>query len=313
MPEFAKPEDFSFDVDTRRELRALREHREVRGVPVKQDDRLLLATWNVANFEVQEREEAHLDLIAEIVGWFDLVALQEIRDDVTGLRALKARLPRPWQILFSEAAGNDERQAFVYDSRKVAVGEKVGKLTVPPPSLKHAGGEGFRGFDRNPYLAGFHAGDLTFLLANVHSIWGGTGAEDLRRRTAETRAVAWWCDKRARDPNAYSTDIFALGDFNLPKAAAGDPVFDELTRRGLRLPEHQTVIGTTIAREEKHYDQVAYLPRHSQADLTGEGGVFDYDAVLFRDLWEDRGDVDYDRYAKWAISDHRPLWVELRT
>jgi len=260
VPEFAKPEDFSFDVDTRRELRALREHREIRGVPDKQDDRMLLATWNVANFEVQEREEAHLDLIAEIVGWFDLVALQEIRDDVTGLRALKARLPRPWQILFSEAAGNDERQAFVYDSRKVALGEKVGKLTVPPPSLKHAGGEGFRGFDRNPYLAGFHAGDLTFLLANVHSIWGGTGAEDLRRRTAETRAVAWWCDKRARDPNAYSTDIFALGDFNLPKAAAGDPVFDELTRRGLRLPEHQTVIGTTIAREEKHYDQVAYLP-----------------------------------------------------
>src|SRR3954454_16061666 len=125
MPEFAKPTGFTFRVDKRRELRALRGHREARGVADKRDDRLLLATWNIANFDVQEREEAHLDLIAEIVGWFDLVAVQEIRDDVTGLRALKARLPRPWQILFSEAGGNDERQAFVYDSRKVAVGEKV--------------------------------------------------------------------------------------------------------------------------------------------------------------------------------------------
>lgn len=311
MPEFAKPGDFSFSVDKRRELRALRRHHEARGVPDKQNGRLLVATWNIANFEVQDREPVHLDLIAEIVGWFDLVAVQEIRDDVTGLRGLKERLPRQWQILFSEAGGNDERQAFIYDSSKVAVGEKVGKLTVPPPSLEHAGGKGFRGFDRNPYLAGFQAGDLTFLLANVHSIWGGTGRDDLRRRAAETKAVAWWCDKRAKDPNAYSTDIFAMGDFNLPKAATGDAVFDELTRRGLRLPEHQTVIGTTIAREEKHYDQVAYLPRHSQADLTGNHGVFDYDAVLFHGLWEDRGDVDYDRYAKWAISDHRPLWVEL--
>jgi hypothetical protein len=312
VPEFVKPDDFSFRVDKRRELHALRAHRETRGVPEKQDGRLLLATWNLANFDVQEREEVHLDLIAEILSWFDLIAVQEIRDDVTGLRGLKARLPRGWQILFSEAAGNDERQAFVYDSGKVAVGEKVGKITVPPPSLVHAGGEGFRGFDRNPYLAGFQGGDLTFLLANVHSIWGGSGADDLLRPTAETKAVAWWCDKRAKDPNAYSKDIFALGDFNLPKAATGDPVFDELTRRGLKLPEHQTVIGTTIAREEKQYDQVANPPRHSAADLTGNGGVFDYDAVLFHDLWEDRGDVDYDRYAKWAISDHRPLWTELK-
>ena len=104
MPEFAKPDDFSFSVDKRRELRALRDHREARGVPEKRDDRLLIATWNIANFEVQDREPAHLDLIAEVVGWFDLIAVQEIRDDVTGLRGLKERLPRQWQILFSEAA-----------------------------------------------------------------------------------------------------------------------------------------------------------------------------------------------------------------
>lgn len=70
----------------------------------------------LANFDVQEREPVHLDLIAEIVGWFDLVALQEIRDDLSGLRALRERLPSDWALLFSEASGNDERQAFLYDA-----------------------------------------------------------------------------------------------------------------------------------------------------------------------------------------------------
>jgi endonuclease/exonuclease/phosphatase family metal-dependent hydrolase len=311
MPEFPRP-DFSFPVDADLERRALGAHRAERGIPDKQDDRLLLATWNLANFEVQERETVHLDLIAEIVSWFDLVALQEIRDDLTGLRGLRERLPEGWAMLFSEASGNDERQAFLFDARKARVGEKVGKLTIPPPRFKAAGGEAFRGFDRTPYLVSFKAGSLTLLLANVHSIFGGSGAEDIERRAAETRAIAWWCDKRADDPNAYTRDILALGDFNLPRAEAGDPIYDELTRRGLHLPEHQTKIGTTIA-GESHYDQVAYVPEHTGRDLTGRGGVFDFDSVLFRALWEERGERDFDAYTRWAISDHRPLWVELAT
>lgn len=92
MPEFAKPTGFSFDVERELELGALNQHREARDIPPKEEDRLLLATWNLANFEVQDREAVHLDLIGEIVGWFDLIALQEIRDDLSGLRALRARL-----------------------------------------------------------------------------------------------------------------------------------------------------------------------------------------------------------------------------
>ncbi len=139
MPEFPKPE-FTVRIDAALETQKLRLHGEKRGVPSKQDDRLLLATWNVANFEVQEREAVHLDLIAEMVSWCDVVALQEIRDDLTGLRALRERLPGEWALWFSEASGNDERQAFAFDTRKARVGEKVGKLTIPPARLKHAGG-----------------------------------------------------------------------------------------------------------------------------------------------------------------------------
>ncbi len=58
MPEFAKPTDFSFAPNLESELEALRRHGETRGVPTAHQDRLLLATWNLANFEVQDREGA---------------------------------------------------------------------------------------------------------------------------------------------------------------------------------------------------------------------------------------------------------------
>jgi len=129
------------------------------------------------------------------------------------------------------------------------VGEKVGKLTIPPSRLADAGGEAFRGFDRTPYLAAFEAGRLTLLLANVHSFYGGSDNKNIERRAGETRAIAWWCDKRSDDPHAYTRDILALGDFNLPRAEAGDPIYDELTRRGpasARVPD-----------EDRHHDRRA--------------------------------------------------------
>lgn len=141
--------------------------------------------------------------------------------------------------------------------------------------------------------------------------FGGSDRKNIKRRAAETRAIAWWCDRRSEDPHAYTRDILALGDFNLPRAEAGDPIYDELTRRGLRLPDHETKIGTTIA-SDSVYDQVAYVPEHTGSDLTGRDEVFDFDAVVFRGLWASRGERDFDAYTRWAISDHRPLWVELR-
>jgi hypothetical protein len=62
-------------------------------------------------------------------------------------------------LLFSDAAGNDERLAFIYDSEKVALMEEVGEVTIPPTDIRYIRLPGieqrFEGFDRNPYLAGF--------------------------------------------------------------------------------------------------------------------------------------------------------------
>ncbi len=47
-------------------------------------------------------------LIAEVLGWFDVIALQEVNDDLSGIRAIHAHVSPDYRLLFSDAAGNDE-------------------------------------------------------------------------------------------------------------------------------------------------------------------------------------------------------------
>lgn len=317
MPPFPKPA-FSYEYRLSSQIDALRRYRDtkpVRAIPAKAADRLLVATWNVANLGVQERREKDYLLIAEIVSWFDLVAMQEVNNDLSGLRAIHRHLPRSFRLLFSDAAGNEERMAFIYDSDKVTLLEEVGEVAIPPSDINDIRLPGitqaFEGFDRNPYLAGFSSDSFVYVLVNVHLYFGSESAISMNRRRLETYAVARWADLRRQSPYAYSRDIIALGDFNLPKVEPGDPIFEALTRRGLHLPEHSTQIGSTIE-TDSHYDQVAFFPGETQQEFTGNLGVFDFDGALFRTLWEARTPREFFAYVRYYVSDHRPLWAEFR-
>lgn len=313
MPEFPKPRfDFSYRFAT--EVKRLRDHAAVRKVPKKSAAHLLAATWNIANLGAQDRTPQDLKLIAEILGWFDLVAVQECREDCGHLRQLLDLLGRRYRLMFSDVGGNNERMVFIYDSRKVQLLEKVGEIAFPPSQHKairiKGVGRTFDGFDRTPYLAAFRAGRTSFLFVNVHSYYGSGRKEAVQRRALETLAVARWADRRRRSKAAYTKEIFVMGDFNMPKRERGDPIFDALTRLGLELPEHATEVGTSIS-TQNNYDQVAYFPGES-ADLLEDCGVFDYDTVIFRALWDARGRKDFNAYLRYYISDHRPLWVRLK-
>ena len=312
MPPFPKP-DFSYEYRPSSQINALRVHKVTRAVPEKAADRLLVATWNVANLGVQERRDKDHLLIAEIVSWFDLVALQEVNNDLSGLRSIQQHLPPSFRLLFSDAAGNEERMAFIYDSEKVSLLEEVGEVAIPPSDISLIRLPGieqrFDGFDRNPYLAGFSSDSFFFVLVNVHLYFGSDSAISMNRRSLETYAVARWADLRRESPYSYSRDIIVLGDFNLPKAEPGDPIYDALTKRGLHLPKHSTQIGSTIE-TDNHYDQVAFFQGETEQEFTGTSGVFDFDSVLFRTLWEARSPEEFFAYMRYYMSDHRPLWAE---
>jgi endonuclease/exonuclease/phosphatase family metal-dependent hydrolase len=314
MPPFPKPRS-RFDYDLETELAALGEHKELRGVPSRGRGRLLLATWNIANFGIQHRREKDHRLIAEILGWFDLTAVQEVADDLIGLYSVRELMPGSYRLLISDTAGNDERAAFVYDSSKVDLLELVGRLSIPVSHLRHIKLPGieqeFRGFDRSPYLAAFAAGSLPLTLANVHLYFGSDRSADRERRALEAYAVGRWADLRSNDPHAYAPEIVAVGDFNLPLIDPDDPIFRALTKRGLELPEHSTEVGGSSLGGHKHYDQMAFIPGRAK-ELTVRIGPFDFDNALFKELWEQGRPSSFLAYTRYYVSDHRPVWAEFR-
>src|SRR5690242_2966240 len=80
MPVFPRPRiRYAYDVEVEREHLSI--HKEARGVPRKGPGRLLLGSWNIANFGAQLRRECDLRLIATILEWFDLIAIQECREN----------------------------------------------------------------------------------------------------------------------------------------------------------------------------------------------------------------------------------------
>lgn len=318
MPPFPKP-TFDYDYDVTAEINALNQYRDTkpgRAIPPKAANRLLLATWNIANLGVQERRESDYQLIAHLVSWFDIVAIQEVNDNLAGLRAICQHLPTSYRCLFSDIAGNKERLAFVYDTTKVTLLEKVGEIAIPPSDLRNVKLPGieqkFDGFDRNPYLATFQAGNFKFVLVNVHLYFGSESKRSMNRRSLETYAVARWADLRRKSKNVYLKDIVALGDFNLPKAQAGDPIFDALTKRGLHLPKHSSEIGSSIA-SDSHYDQIAFFPGETENDFTGKTGIFDFDGALFKTLWDRGSESNFFAFMRYYISDHRIMWAEFQT
>jgi endonuclease/exonuclease/phosphatase family metal-dependent hydrolase len=317
VPPFPKPRwDGDFPVDAAREIKALRAHARTRGIPRRSPERLLLATWNIANLGLQKRGDADYDLLAEIIGWFDLVAVQETNDDLRGLRAIMERLPAGRRMLVSDASGNRERGAFVYDTRKVTLLEKVGRLAIPPSDLRRIKPPGarapFPGFDRGPYMAAFATrGSFRFLLLNVHLFFGSDAQADIDRRAQETFALARWAELRHNSPYAYVRDIIPLGDFNLPQLEPSDPIFRELTRRGLRLPVQHAIsqVGGSSLRGLNHYDQIALFP--SETTELRQIAVFDFDNAAFRNVFERKTLVQFLAYTRFHLSDHRPLWAEL--
>jgi len=318
VPPFPQPK-FAYSYDVAEQVKALRTYRDTkagRAIPAKTKSRLLVATWNIANLGVQNRLEADYALIAEVISWFDLIAVQEVNDNLRGLFAIRDQLPSTYDLLFSDASGNDERQAFIYDSTKVSALEEVGRLAIPPRDtgkIKLAGSTiTFPGFDRGPYLASFRSGNLDLMLVNVHLYFGSNKPKELERRILETYAVAWWANKRANDKNAYVGNIIPLGDFNLPKAIKGDPIWDALTRRGLETPEHTSKIGSAIA-SDNAYDQIAFFPGTTGELFTGAMNVFDFDGALFADLYRSRKRTEFLAYMRFHVSDHRPLWAQFRT
>ena len=317
MPPFPQP-TFQFSYNVQQEISNLRNFRDTkpgRSKPTKNNNHILIATWNIANLGLQNRKNTDYQLLAEIISWFDLVGLQEVNDNIEGLREIQNLLPLTYNIIFNDKAGNDERAAFVYDSSKISQLEMIGEVAVAPSQVRWITLPGidrkYKGFDRNPFFVSFHAGNLEFVVANVHLFFGSHNKADVERRALEAYAVARWADLRHDDVHQYSQNFLVLGDFNLPKYEPGDEIYTALKRRGLQRPEHSTKIGSNLT-GDKEYDQILFTPGPIKNQLVSSG-IFDFDTGVFPKLWSDFSEDQFRAYLRYYLSDHRPLWAQFKT
>ncbi|MEM8487389.1 MAG: endonuclease/exonuclease/phosphatase family protein [Bacteroidota bacterium] len=283
---------------------------------VGQAGRVLIASWNVANLGQHRRRIEDLQVIASMINWFEIVAIQEVADNLGDIEQVLAFLPDYFDLVFSDRAGNNERAAYLYDTRHVSLGPKIGEVAIVDNDRKYIRLPGidraFDGFNRNPYIATFFVEDTRLLFANCHLLYGSTRGADARqasieRRQLEAYAIARWCDLRRDSQNAWTKNIFAIGDFNLPRATEGDVIFEALTRRGLRLPPHTTRIPTNVS-NTADYDQIAVTP--GLLSRIEQVGVFDFDGVIFSEIYSRDAPGYWRTCAKYYISDHRPLWIQ---
>lgn len=313
------PEKFEFDVA--QEKRRLAYHFNKRGIPNKEKDKLLIATWNLTNFGAQERTSRHLEIMAYIISQFDVIAVQEIADDLSQFNELMTFLNKRgnYEASFTDIAGNYERLGFVYNANKVQQVGLVAELAMRGNEQKKisikVGDEeesiAFDGFNRNPYMMTFRANEFEFTLVNVHLYW-----TDTRIRQLETKALSKWAKSRSAKGKVFlpAEDIMLLGDFNMPAIKDGDKFYDEMTSNGLVAPLHDTeYIGSNLA-GDKSYDQLFFFPKHTNEDFTkGKVGVYDFDNVVFRELWKSDKSPKKEyffQYIRYFMADHRPLWAQ---
>lgn len=281
---------------------------------------LLLASWNLREFDSKKyggRLDDAFYYIAEVLSHFDLIAIQEVREDLAALETVQRLMGRWWDYLVTDLTygrqGNGERLAFLFDSRTVRFARTAGEVVLPAPDAP------VRQLARTPFLVSFQAGWTQFDLCTVHIYYGQSQADD-PQRLAEVEQLATLLAKQvAREPDSpYARNVILLGDFNIFDRET-DATMKALERPGFVVPPEIRATKTN-ALGNKQYDQIAVLQRRSRFGLGGHGGVIDVFKAVFRD--EDEAAYATERagkgssYKEWRtyqISDHRPLWVELQT
>lgn len=274
---------------------------------------LNVATWNIREFGKTPRLDASIYYIAEILNQFDLIALTELRDDLSDLKRVMALLGSEWHVVFSDfmddRGGNQERVAYLYDGRMVRFTGLAAE--ADPKRKKNKAGEYVAQFSwwRAPYMASFRAGNFDFVAITAHMRWGNKLAD----RINALREFGKWVDKRRRHRHAVDSDFVVLGDFNVPKR--GDKAYNALTGKGRKLlipDELLGVRGTNLSRKNT-YDQILHSPTDTDR-FSGAGGVLDFHQGDWTPLYPSQDHAPKtDHEFTYEMSDHLPLWLQVKT
>jgi endonuclease/exonuclease/phosphatase family metal-dependent hydrolase len=245
-----------------------------------------IATFNIQVFGTSKLQKTPvMQVLAEVVRRFDLVAIQEVRstDDtvVPQFLSLINATGARYEFVIGPRLGrtnSKEQYAILFDSSRIEV-DPSSVYTVPDPQdLLH----------REPLVARFRPRAVppnqafTFSLVDIHT--------DPDETTAELNALAD-VFVGVQQNGTGEDDVILLGDLNVDE--------DHLGNLG-RLPGIGHVVSgvPTNTRRNKTYDNLVF-DRRTTVEYTGRWGVLDLMQEF--SLSEEQA---------LEVSDHMPVWAE---
>ncbi|HSH38859.1 MAG TPA: endonuclease/exonuclease/phosphatase family protein [Chthoniobacterales bacterium] len=314
---------------------------------------LLLATWNIRDFGKRynrgfgPRLPESLFYIAEMLSRFDFVAVQEVNELYDFEKVLEI-LGNNWDFIATDVTdpkigGNGERLTYLFDKRKVQFQNIAGEIVLPTDMLiskARVAAEGetklFAGrqFRRTPFTAKFQAGWFRFEICTVHLYFGEESGAKLAERIEEIGQVADYFGRRSEEAEKEFRSLILLGDFNIVHPQ--HKTMKALTDRGFKVPAGLS--GSNV-KGDKYYDQIAFKARSgvleyvdAAAESKKGSGVLDTFVELFTNEQFDQYKAEVakstngkkktgatlkkyytNEWRTYQLSDHRPMWVRLRT
>ncbi len=242
------------------------------------------------------------------------------------------------KILFRNVAG----EIVLPKGRKIETRRKKKKATEDGSVLEFIEEDELQ-FARTPFVVAFQNGWYKFNLCTVHIYYGANFGEKLDQRKKEIAAISKFFKRRQK---RSKEDYILLGDFNIVKPE--HETMEALKEGGFEVPEdlqqHRTNLGNNM-----HYDQIALRSLAKSLEI-GASGVFDFYKSVYRSKKDDldeylkTGAADKLRFDEvtvevngrkekkkvrrneaerlayyrkkwrtWQMSDHKPMWVELKT
>ena len=142
------------------------------------------------------------------------------------------------------------------------------------------------------------------MLQAAHIRWGKSASS----RLPELRLLADSQAQRRRERYLADKDVFVMGDLNIPSRES--PLFQAVTKRGLRVPDGLLGSpGSDLARG-KRYDQILHDPVCA-GSFSKVGGVLDFYCMDHQALFP--GTPMSLQEFTFQLSDHLPLWLQVVT
>ncbi len=254
--------------------------------PPRQTDTIRIASFNIQVFGESKLSKPHvMDILAQVVRRFDVVAIQEVRAKSQDI------LPRFVQLINVDGANYDyvigprlgrssskEQYAFVFDRATIEVDPDCLYTVDDPDDLLH----------REPFVAGFRVRGpppheaFTFTLVNIH-----TDPDEVPQELSALDDVY----RAVQHDGRNEDDVILLGDLNTDDRHLGQ--LGEVSGIAWAL----SGIATNT-RGTKQYDNLLFH-QAATTEFTGRAGVMD----ILREF-------NLSQQEAIAVSDHLPIWAE---